>query len=119
MRAPLVAAIVALAAWTACSSGTQPVHPATDPGRGSANGSSTPPAHVSEADCTNLITHALELRLAEAPPGSAQLGDAEQAQVRDQVRAAVGDDCHKLTPAQVTCGMTATTLDAYAACDPR
>lgn len=107
-----VAMIVATLA--ACSGGKKSTQQPADPA-GSAN-NDVPPALVSVADCTALISHALKLRVAELGSG-AKMTEAEEKQLRDQVSAAVDTDCHKLTPAQLKCGMAATTLDAYTACD--
>jgi hypothetical protein len=107
MRAWLVALIAA------CSSGPEPVHPTPDPGHGSAE------APIADAECSGLVSHAVELRVAElhASNAGSALTDADQAQVRDQSQTVFGANCRKLSRAAYRCAIAATTFEAFVACD--
>jgi hypothetical protein len=107
MRGWLVLLIVA------CSSGT-PVHPRPDPSHGSA--AERP---VDDSDCTALVAHAIDLRLAEqrAIPDAGVATDADLQQVREQVTASLGGDCHNLSRDLFRCAIAATTLRAFVACE--
>jgi hypothetical protein len=107
MRGWLVLLIVA------CSSGT-PVHPRPEPSHGSA--AERP---VDDSDCAALVAHAIDLRVAEqrAIPDAGVATDADRQQVRDQVTASLGTECHKLSREAMRCALASTTTTALGACD--
>ena len=107
MRGWLVLLIVA------CSSG-KPVRPTPDPGQGSAVG-----RPIDDNDCTALVAHAIDLRVAEqrAVPDAGVASDADLKEVREQVTAALAAECHSLSHEAFRCALSATTTTALVACD--
>ncbi len=79
----------------------------------------SPPANASVAECDALLDRYTELALRESvPDASADLVDAQKAQVREMAAASsVLTACPgHITQAQRTCAMSASTPDAFEAC---
>jgi hypothetical protein len=65
------------------------------------------------------VAHAIDLRIAEQRtiPDAGVATDADLQQVREQVTAALGADCHTLSRDAFRCAIAATTTRALVACD--
>ncbi len=100
----LAKALVALALAGACSSSSSKDGPSVE-------------------DCTRLRDHSLDLRLAAAPRPR-DLDPAELERHKATLIGASGsafvDQCRSLrTDEEVSCGLAATTLDAFRSCFPQ
>jgi hypothetical protein len=97
--------VIALAA---CPSAGTPTHP--QPGRDAGVVAESAPT---EAECDALFDHAIALQA--EPSDSAD----ERTKLRADLRTAQLPQCRAMARASFACAMTATTLDAFTACDSR
>lgn len=97
---------------------SEPAHPRGGSARADA-GVPVPPAGPSDAECDQLVAHALELQLAElrATKPADQLPDAAEVdKLRAELRAA-DPGCKDLSRAAYRCALAAKTLAELAGCD--
>lgn len=121
-RALAIAAVMIIAGCTGRTS-TPPATP--EHGSAIAAGSSAtppaPPPGPSDAECTQLIDHAVALgvtRHRETAPSPDKIATVEEtAAIRAEVDAELRPGCRALDRAAYRCGLAATTLEAFIACD--
>lgn len=122
MRTPACIAILIVTSSSlgcACSSGTGGRTRSPGSGAATVDAGTLAPSGPSERECDELFAHAIALKVAaqrQTLPADQVPTDAEQAAVRDELRAGFLAECRASSRDSYDCARAATTLDALGAC---
>jgi hypothetical protein len=92
-----------------------PAHPEPKPTGGSGSAATATTTGASDADCDKLITHAVDLGIAERPADQKPTAD-ERTSLQAQLRQAWSAKCKQITSREYSCAIAAHTLAELDAC---